>query len=132
MVAGGLSVNGPGKLIFCVGTMNTKTYLRTLEHYKEDMLRLDPSGNLFFQQENAPCHKSNLSMKYINDNFGNRLTQWPANSPDLSPIEDLWGIVQNKLQEKSYNNLDDLKLASTCKNLEPYTKEFVPKISKIL
>ena len=41
----------------------------------------------------------------------NSLEMWPANSPDLSPIEDLWAIVQAKLQEKSYKTLDELKLA---------------------
>jgi len=53
MVAAGLSAYGPGKLIFCVGTMNSKCYERTLEYFKEDMQRLDPSGGLFFQQDNA-------------------------------------------------------------------------------
>ncbi len=34
---------------------------------------------------------------------------WPANSPDLNPIENLWGIVKRKMRDTRPNNADDLK-----------------------
>lgn len=107
MVAGGLSYYGPGELIFCVGTMDTNCYLRTLEHYKNDVLRLNP--DLYFQQDNATCHTSKLSTDYIKNNFKNHLKLWPANSPDLSPIEDLWAILKEKLYEKPHKDLKELQ-----------------------
>ncbi len=36
---------------------------------------------------------------------------WPANSPDLNPIENLWGIVKRKMRDTRPNNRDDLKAA---------------------
>ncbi len=34
---------------------------------------------------------------------------WPANSPDLNPIENLWAIVKRKLRDTRPNNANDLK-----------------------
>ncbi len=34
---------------------------------------------------------------------------WPANSPDLNPIENIWGIVKRKMRDTRPNNGDNLK-----------------------
>ena len=47
-------------------------------------------------------------MNYINQNFEKHLEFWPANQPDLSPIEELWAIVEEKLNCYSFNNLEEM------------------------
>ena len=84
MVAGGLSRNGVGKLIFVTGTMTSFSYLQTLEFYKSDIQKLDP--NLYLQQDNAPCHIGKKCIQFLYSNTLNHLDFLPANSPDLSPI----------------------------------------------
>jgi transposase len=106
MVAGGISAAGPGKLIFCVGTMDTQSYLRALTYYKQDIDRLNP--DLYFQQDNATCHTANLSIDYISENFNQFTEKWPANSPDLNPIEIMWAILKSKLYERKHEDLEDL------------------------
>lgn len=106
MVAAGLSRGGVGKLIFVTGTMTSFSYLQTLKFYKEDMMNLD--YQLYFQQDNAPCHVGKKATEYIDSNFSNHLEFWPANSPDLSPIEELWSIVEDQLNHYSFNNLEDM------------------------
>ncbi len=42
---------------------------------------------------------------------GVTVLDWPANSPDLYPIENLWSIVKRKMRDTRPNNADDLKAA---------------------
>ncbi len=42
---------------------------------------------------------------------GVTVLDWPANSPKLTPIENLWGIVKRKMRDTRPNNADDLKAA---------------------
>ena len=46
---------------------------------------------------------------------------WPANLPDLNPIENLWGIVKRKMRNTRPHNTDELKSAikSTWASITP-------------
>ena len=54
-----------------------------------------------FQQDGAPAHHSRLAQNWLQRNIPSFWIKgiWPGNSPDLSPIENLWAIVKGKLQE---------------------------------
>uniref|UniRef100_A0A3Q3WVD9 Tc1-like transposase DDE domain-containing protein n=1 Tax=Mola mola TaxID=94237 RepID=A0A3Q3WVD9_MOLML len=36
------------------------------------------------------------------------LTEWPAQSPDLNPIENLWGDIKNAVSEAKPRNVNEL------------------------
>uniref|UniRef100_A0A0K8VLY9 Transposable element Tc1 transposase n=1 Tax=Bactrocera latifrons TaxID=174628 RepID=A0A0K8VLY9_BACLA len=60
-----------------------------------------------FMQYNDPKHsarsvKTELSSENIT------VLDWPAQSPDLNPIENLWGDVKRGLGKKSSKNADEL------------------------
>jgi hypothetical protein len=46
-----------------------------------------------FQEDNAPIHKSK-PVKELKDNLGIVTMEWPAQSPDLSPIENVWRDIK--------------------------------------
>ncbi|CAF2090964.1 unnamed protein product [Rotaria magnacalcarata] len=71
----------------------------------------------YYVQDNAPCHKSAFSMKWFKKNKIN-LLDWPAVSPDFNAIENLWDIIDNKLNDYRLNNVNDLQQAT----LEIWTK----------
>ena len=54
-----------------------------------------------FQQDGAPAHTSKLSQEWCRLNLPGYWAKgvWPGNSPDLSPIENLWAIVKQNLTE---------------------------------
>ena len=110
MVAGGISRNGPGKLIFCVGTMDNTMYQRALRMYKEDIDRLDET--MYFQQDKASCHRHPSCKAFIRENLNSWDPElWPGNSPDLNPIEDIWSLMEERVNEKQYATLDEKKFA---------------------
>ncbi len=70
--------------------------------------QLFKDADYIFQQDLAPAHTAKSTKSWLNDH-GVGVLDWPANSPDLNPIENLWGIVKRKMRNKRPKNADELK-----------------------
>ena len=113
MIAGGICKYGLSNLIFCGCTQNNFSYKQFLLFMKEDMEKIQKENHLeeplIFQQDNAACHTSFDSKSIIEILFNNNTIEWPPNSPDLSPIENVWAILKEKLSKRKIKNLYELR-----------------------
>ncbi len=109
MVWGAISSAGVGPLCFLRSKVNTTVYQEVLEHFMlpaADQLYGD--ADFIFQQDLAPAHSAKATSTWFKDH-GIPVLNWPANSPDLNPIENLWGIVKRKMRYARPNNAEELK-----------------------
>jgi len=96
------------ELEFPVGSINSEKYISVVSTSLIPFLKKRVNGQMIFQQENAPCHKSRVALGFFDENNVN-LLEWPANSPDLNPIENLWSIIKRRVAKRSAKNRDELQ-----------------------
>lgn len=112
-VWGAVSHFGKTKLYFYEGRLNSAAYVGLLRRALPDIKRISGGDPFVFMQDNAPCHASAVSQAFLRENLPNFLpkSKWPASSPDLNPIENIWALLKAKTYEKSPRTLAELKEA---------------------
>ncbi len=106
-----MSSAGVGPLCFLKFTVNAAIYHKNVEHFMLPSAdKLYGDADFIFQQDLTPAHTAKGTKRWFNDH-GVTVLDWPANSPDLNPIENLLGIVKRKMSNTRPNNADDLKTA---------------------
>ena len=73
--------------------------------------RIYPAGNAIFQDDNATIHRCPTFLAAVNDCFWHRVD--PAlQAPKMAgfrPIENVWGILKQKISQKESKNLKQLR-----------------------
>jgi len=114
MVWGAIGWRGKSDLIICEGKMDSEYYQEVLELGLLDCAKRIGGQNFIFMQDNAPIHKSASTMAWLDDHDV-RLLDWPPRSPDMNPIENVWGKMSQIVYAngKQYATKEDLLVAIT-------------------
>ncbi len=97
MIWGAMSSAGVGPLCFLKTNITAHVYQYILEHFmlpSADQLFKD-ADFIFHQNFSYIFHTAKSTNSWLNDH-GVGMLDWPANSPNLNPLYNLWGIIKRK------------------------------------
>jgi hypothetical protein len=101
MFWGCFSRHAKGPLTVIEGKIDSKKYLELVQDVVMPEIQAS-EVDLIFMQDNARPHTARVVTDYYHEN-NVQMLDWPPQSPDLNPIEQVWAIMKQKLySQKSF------------------------------
>jgi hypothetical protein len=114
-------------VVFEKGGIGTDEYIMTLEASllpfieqlhpgvnNGDTITVINENGYLFMQDGAPCHTSKKASHYLKQKRI-PLMVWPANSPDLNPIENLWRDFNTRFHKYFTDTKSQLSLSQSAR-----------------
>ena len=102
----------PPPLCISEDNLTKERYTKILDgHLFPTVQVLYPDGWMF-QQDNVSKHTAGHTRQWLRDQTVTVL-DWPSYSPDLNPIENLWGLLKHNLNQKGIRKNATLKAEAT-------------------
>ena len=111
LVWGGITHDAKTELMIIQGNLNGMRYTNEI---LDGPVRLFAGAmgqnDMIFVDDNARPHRNHIANQYVDENSINRM-EWPAKSPDLNPIENVWGLMKRRISRRLTNEhtLNDLR-----------------------
>ncbi|KAF0748806.1 hypothetical protein AaE_007242 [Aphanomyces astaci] len=96
MIWAGFSSQGRTEVAVLQGRQDSYAYCDTVANYLLPFVHAHHPDGFVFQQDNASIHASQETRAILAEH-NVPLLSWPALSPDLNPIENVWGCLARKV-----------------------------------
>ncbi|GFU21913.1 transposable element Tcb1 transposase [Trichonephila clavipes] len=102
MVWAGIMINGRTRIhVVENGTMTGQRYIDEVLLPHVRLFRGAVGDKFVFMDDNATCHRT-LAVQDCLDSEGIQRLVWPARSPDLNPIENVWDALERQVSGRNY------------------------------
>lgn len=109
-VWGYISLNHGSKIYIFTEKLNAALYEQILRKYIKKLT--DKNKDIIYQDDNDPKHRSKR-IKAFKEKYNISSLEWPSNSPDLNPIENIWALLKKNIKKYAINDINDFKAAVT-------------------
>lgn len=114
-VWGWISAEGPGALHIIDGRLTAQKYVELLEEVMLPSVRNRFPNDFIFQHDNSPIHTARVVRNWLDQNEIDVLP-WAAKSPDLNPIENIWGFMTKKIYNHEFRPRNREELSQAIQN----------------
>ena len=101
------SALGTGPIHKINGVMDCFVYKDIMEDVMLPHAEWEMPLKWIFQQDNDPKHTSKVVKQWFKDK-NKTIIEWPAQSSDLNPIENLWEIIDYKIERVNVKTSEEL------------------------
>lgn len=132
-----ITVHGPTRLVPYTGYIDAPQYQTMIAQVIPDLKKMFGNSQWTWVQDGARPHIAKTTLKFLSEKVPSVLPKndWPANSPDLNPIEHANGYVDSNVQARKSTSLRILEanVRKEWKNLTPeYCQNLINGLPKRL